>query len=31
LEPPNLGALLEKLTGPGQRKPFVDVVSSKQT
>jgi GTPase SAR1 family protein len=23
LEPPNLGALIEKLTGPGQRKPFV--------
>src|SRR5262249_4490712 len=22
LEPPNLGALIEKLTGPGQRKPF---------
>ena len=21
-EPPNLGALIEKLTGPGQRKPF---------
>ena len=23
LEPPNLGALIEKLTGPGKRKPFV--------
>jgi hypothetical protein len=23
LEPPNLGALIEKLTGPGQRKPFI--------
>jgi len=22
IEPPNLGALIEKLTGPGQRKPF---------
>ena len=30
LEPPNLGALLEKLTGPGQRKPF-NVVSSEQS
>jgi AAA domain-containing protein len=30
IEPPNLGALLEKLTGPGQRKPF-DIVSPKQT
>jgi hypothetical protein len=29
LEPPNLGALLEKLTGPGQRKPFT-IVSPKQ-
>jgi hypothetical protein len=28
-EPPNLGALLEKLTGPGQRKPFT-FVSPKQ-
>jgi hypothetical protein len=25
LEPPNLGALIEKLTGPGQRKPFITV------
>ena len=25
LERPNLGALLEKLTGPGQRKPFITV------
>jgi hypothetical protein len=24
-EPPNLGALIEKLTGPGQRKPFTAV------
>ena len=24
-EPPNLGALIEKLTGPGQRKPFITV------
>jgi len=30
LEPPNLGALLEKLTGPGQRKPFI-TVSPQQT
>jgi hypothetical protein len=30
LEPPNLGALIEKLTGPGQRKPF-NVVSSEQS
>jgi hypothetical protein len=29
-EPPNLGALIEKLTGPGQRKPFT-VVSPEQT
>jgi ABC-type cobalamin/Fe3+-siderophores transport system ATPase subunit len=29
-EPPNLGALIEKLTGPGQRKPF-DNVSSEQS
>jgi hypothetical protein len=29
IEPPNLGALLAKLTGPGQRKPFA-VVSSEQ-
>jgi hypothetical protein len=28
-EPPNLGALIEKLTGPGQRKPFT-VVSPEQ-
>jgi hypothetical protein len=28
-EPPDLGALIEKLTGPGQRKPFA-VVSSEQ-
>jgi AAA domain len=25
LEPPNLGALIEKLVGPGQRKPFITV------
>jgi energy-coupling factor transporter ATP-binding protein EcfA2 len=30
LEPPNLGALLEKLTGPGQRKPF-NLVSPEQS
>jgi energy-coupling factor transporter ATP-binding protein EcfA2 len=30
LEPPNLGALIEKLTGPGQRKPF-DAVSPEQS
>jgi hypothetical protein len=30
LEPPRLGALLERLTGPGQRKPFT-VVSPEQT
>jgi energy-coupling factor transporter ATP-binding protein EcfA2 len=30
LEPPNLGALIEKLTGPGQRKPF-NVVSPEQS
>jgi hypothetical protein len=30
IEPPNLGALIEKLTGPGQRKPF-NVVSSEQS
>jgi AAA domain len=30
LEPPNLGALIDKLTGPGQRKPFT-VVSSEQS
>jgi energy-coupling factor transporter ATP-binding protein EcfA2 len=29
-EPPNLGALIDKLTGPGQRKPFT-VVSSEQS
>jgi AAA domain len=29
IEPPNLGALIEKLTGPGRRKPF-DIVSSEQ-
>ena len=30
LEPPNLGALIEKLTGPSQRKPF-DIVSPEQS
>jgi AAA domain-containing protein len=30
IEPPNLGALLTKLTGPGQRKPF-DIVSSERS
>jgi hypothetical protein len=30
LEPPNLGALLEKLAGPGERKPF-DIVSPEQS
>jgi hypothetical protein len=30
IEPPNLGALLTKLTGLGERKPF-DIVSSEQT
>jgi len=30
LEPPNLGALIEKLTGPGQRKPF-HIVSPEQS
>src|SRR5262249_8852679 len=30
IEPPNLGALIEKLAGPGQRKPFT-VVSPEQT
>src|SRR5262249_22568828 len=30
IEPPNLGALLEKLSAPGQRKPFT-VVSPEQT
>ena len=30
IEPPNLGALLAKLTGPGQRKPF-DIVSPEQS
>jgi len=29
-EPPNLGALIEKLTGPGKRKPFT-VVSPEQS
>jgi energy-coupling factor transporter ATP-binding protein EcfA2 len=29
LEPPNLGALVEKLTSPGQRKPF-NIVSPEQ-
>jgi hypothetical protein len=29
LEPPNLGALIEKLTGPGQREPF-HIVSPEQ-
>src|SRR5215831_2836712 len=31
LEPPNLGALVEKLTSPGQRKPFTTVEQSAQT
>jgi hypothetical protein len=30
LEPPNLGALIEKLANPGQRKPFI-VVSPEQS
>ena len=30
IEPPSLGRLIEKLTGPGQRKPF-NVVSSEQS
>jgi energy-coupling factor transporter ATP-binding protein EcfA2 len=30
LEPPNLGALIDKLTGPGQRKPFT-VISPEQS
>ena len=30
IEPPNLGALIEKLAGPGQRKPFT-VVSPEQS
>ena len=30
IEPPNLGALIEKLVGPGQRKPFI-TVSSEQS
>ena len=30
IEPPNLGALIEKLTGPGQRKPFT-IVSPEQS
>jgi hypothetical protein len=29
-EPPNLGALIEKLTGPGQRKPF-NIISPEQS
>jgi hypothetical protein len=29
-EPPNLGALIEKLTGPGRRKPF-NIVSPEQS
>jgi hypothetical protein len=29
-EPPNLGALIDKLTGPGQRKPFT-IVSPQQS
>jgi energy-coupling factor transporter ATP-binding protein EcfA2 len=29
-EPPNIGALIEKLTGPGQRKPF-QIVSPEQS
>jgi hypothetical protein len=29
-EPPNLGALIDKLSGPGRRKPF-DVVSPEQS
>ena len=31
IEPPNLGALIEKLTGPGQRKPFIVVSPGQQT
>jgi hypothetical protein len=31
IEPPNLGALIEKLTGPGQRKPFTIVEQPAQT
>jgi hypothetical protein len=30
LEPPDLGKLIEKLTGPGQRKPFTIVSSPEQ-
>jgi energy-coupling factor transporter ATP-binding protein EcfA2 len=30
LEPPNLGALIEKLIGPGQRRPF-NIVSTEQS
>ena len=30
IEPPNLGALIEKLTGPGQRKPFTVTSPSEQ-
>jgi AAA domain len=31
IEPPNLGALIDKLTGPGQRKSFTIVEQSTQT
>jgi AAA domain len=31
LEPPDLGKLIEKLTGPGQRKPFAVVSSPEQS
>jgi hypothetical protein len=31
IEPPNLGALIEKLTGPGQRKPFITVSPTEQS
>ena len=31
LEPPNLGALIDKLTRPGQRKPFVTVSPEQPT
>jgi hypothetical protein len=31
LEPPDLGALIEKLTGPGQRKPFATSSSPEQS
>jgi len=30
IEPPNLGVLIEKLTGPGQRKPFL-IISPEQS